>query len=89
MLPVAIRRLSTMAQTQPSQFSKAVVTAMRKLYPEQLADKSFDNTGLLLEAPHNEQAKLKNRVLLTIDLTKAVTEEAIQKRCGAIVAYRA
>lgn len=78
-----------MAQTQSSPFTKAVANAMRKLYPEHLADKSFDNTGLLLEAPHNEQAKLKNKVLLTIDLTKAVTEEAIQKRCGAVVAYRA
>ena len=26
-------------------FSRAVVSAMRKLYPEKLADKSWDNTG--------------------------------------------
>lgn len=89
MFPAAIRRLTTMAQAQSSPFSKAVATAMRKLYPEHLADKSFDNTGLLLEAPYNEASKLENRVLLTIDLTKAVTEEAIQRKCGVIVAYRA
>lgn len=62
---------------------------MRKLYPEHLADKSFDNTGLLLEAPENKAANLKNSVLLTIDLTKAVAQEAIDKKCGVVVAYRA
>lgn len=28
-----------------SPFTKAVINSMRKLYPEALADKSFDNTG--------------------------------------------
>lgn len=62
---------------------------MRKLYPESLADKSFDNTGLLLEAPYLPEKQLKNRVLLSIDLTKAVAQEAIEKRVGVVVAYRA
>lgn len=85
-----MRRFSSMAsQTTSSPFSRAVVSAMRKLYPESMADKSFDNTGLLLEAPWNPRAGLRNSVLLTIDLTKAVAEEAIQKKCGAIVTYRA
>ncbi|RMD42359.1 hypothetical protein DV735_g2760, partial [Chaetothyriales sp. CBS 134920] len=37
--------------TTCSPFTRAVVQSMRALYPECLADKSFDNTGLLLEAP--------------------------------------
>lgn len=84
-----IRRMSSMVQSQSSPFSKAVISALRKIYPESLADKSFDNTGVMLEAPHNPEKKLRNSVLLTIDLTKAVAEEAIQKKCGVIVAYRA
>lgn len=61
---------------------------MRHLYPESLADKSFDNTGLLLEAPIPTQLPRKsNSVLLTIDLTKAVADEAIQENHSAVVAY--
>lgn len=69
-----------------SPFSQAVVTAMRKLYPERLADKSFDNTGLLLEAPYRP-GHLKNSVLLTIDLTKGVADEAIARKDSIIVTY--
>ncbi|KAL1962959.1 hypothetical protein VTN77DRAFT_8805 [Rasamsonia byssochlamydoides] len=70
-----------------SPFIRAVVNTMRKLYPESLADKSFDNTGLLLEAPFNPQRRQKNSVLLTIDLTKAVADEAIERRDSIIIAY--
>ncbi|RAO68871.1 uncharacterized protein BHQ10_004883 [Talaromyces amestolkiae] len=77
-----------MAQTTAiSPFSQAVVNAMRKLYPESLADKSFDNTGLLLESPYNPNSQLKNTVLLTTDLTKAVADEAIARRDSIIVTY--
>ncbi|KAG0647410.1 nif3 [Hyphodiscus hymeniophilus] len=68
-----------------SPFSQAVVTAMRKLYPESLADKSFDNTGLLLEAP--SRPGLKNCALLTIDLTTGVADEAIARKDSIIVTY--
>ncbi|KAF2862258.1 NGG1p interacting factor 3 [Piedraia hortae CBS 480.64] len=68
-------------------FSRAVVNAMRRLYPERLADKSFDNTGLLLEAPFDPSRRLRNSVLLTIDLTKAVADEAINRKDSIIVAY--
>jgi len=63
---------------------------MRKLYPESLADKSFDNTGLLLEAPHDASRTppLQETVLLTIDLTNAVADEAIQGRHSVVVSYR-
>lgn len=89
MLSFNIRQLSKMASPRSSPFANAVVTAMRKLYPESLADKSFDNTGLLLEAPHLPEKDLNNEVLLAIDLTTGVAEEAIHRRSGVIVAYRA
>ncbi|KAI9840896.1 MAG: hypothetical protein M1837_001223 [Sclerophora amabilis] len=70
-----------------SPFTQTVVKSMRKLYPEALADKSFDNTGLLLEAPTREDKSQNNSVLLAIDLTREVAEEAIQRRDSVIVAY--
>ncbi|KAF8461108.1 GTP cyclohydrolase 1 type 2/Nif3 [Kalaharituber pfeilii] len=69
---------------------RTVANSVRRLYPEALADKSWDNTGLLLEAPYRSDIKrLLNRhiVLLTIDLTKAVAAEAIEMRAAAIVSY--
>lgn len=74
-----------MASTKVSPFTSTVVAAMRKLYPEKLADSSFDNTGLLLEAPYRPH--LKNSVLLTVDLTKAVADEAIARKDSIIIAY--
>ncbi|ODH51373.1 YbgI/family dinuclear metal center protein [Paracoccidioides brasiliensis] len=56
-------------------------------YPEQLADKSFDNTGLLLESPFNFAKQQNNSVLLTIDLTRAVADEAIERGDSIIIAY--
>ncbi|KAI9735944.1 MAG: hypothetical protein M1834_001410 [Cirrosporium novae-zelandiae] len=72
---------------QSSPFTRAVVNSMRKLYPEALADKSFDNTGLLLEAPFYPSRRQNNSVLLTIDLTQAVAEEAIERKDSVVVAY--
>ncbi|KAI9697501.1 MAG: hypothetical protein M1820_007767 [Bogoriella megaspora] len=68
-------------------FSKAVINAMRQLYPEHLADKSWDNTGLLLEAPFDPLRRQMNSVLLTVDLTKAVADEAIDRNDSVIIAY--
>ncbi|RAK76180.1 Nif3-like dinuclear metal center hexameric protein [Aspergillus fijiensis CBS 313.89] len=85
------RLYSTMAASSnpaSSPFTQAVVSSMRKLYPESLADKSWDNTGLLLEAPFNASRRQKNSVLLAIDLTKAVADEAIARRDSIVVAYR-
>ncbi|KAL2865568.1 Nif3-like dinuclear metal center hexameric protein [Aspergillus lucknowensis] len=70
-----------------SPFTRAVVNSMRRIYPESLADKSFDNTGLLLEAPLNHARRQRNSVLLTIDLTKAVADEAIARKHSVVVAY--
>ena len=56
-------------------------------YPEALADKSFDNTGLLLEAPFDPLRRQMNSVLLTVDLTRAVADEAIENNHSVVVAY--
>ncbi|KKY20057.1 putative ngg1 interacting factor [Diplodia seriata] len=60
---------------------------MRKLYPEALSDKSWDNTGLLLEAPFDPLRRNRNSVLLTVDLTRAVADEAIEQNASIVVAY--
>ncbi|MCJ1258761.1 NGG1 interacting factor [Lignoscripta atroalba] len=78
---------STYTADKASPFTRAVVSSMRKLYPEALADKSFDNTGLLLEAPFDPIRRQMNSVLLTVDLTKAVADEAIERNDCVVVAY--
>lgn len=64
-----------------------LIQSIERLYPRALSDISWDNTGLLLESPVKNPG-LK-RVLLTIDLTTAVAEEALAMNppVGAIVAY--
>lgn len=75
------------ANTSSAPFSKSVVRAMQKLYPKALADNSWDNTGLLLEAPFDPARRQANTVLLTIDLTKAVADEAIALNSSIVIAY--
>jgi len=92
---------------------RTVAKSVQRLYPEALADKSWDNTGckssiallwysigclkakmgiiVLLEAPYRTdilRPSRKHIVLLTIDVTKAVAAEAIEKKAAAIVSYR-
>lgn len=43
---------------------------------------------VLLEAPFDPSRRQKNSVLLAIDLTTAVADEAIKRRDSVIVAYR-
>jgi len=82
------RAIHTKTMAQVSPFTRNMVASMRHLYPESLADKSFDNTGLLLEAPIPSHLPRKsNSVLLTIDLTSAVVDEAIEENHSAVVAY--
>jgi len=75
------------ATTTSAPFSRAVVRAMQKLYPKELADNSWDNTGLLLEAPFDPSRRQSNTALLTIDLTKAVADEAIALNSSIVIAY--
>lgn len=65
---------------------KTVCDVMNKLYPLKYADNSWDNTGLLLDLG-KPIGKPTAKILLTIDLTEAVAEEAILKKCNIIIAY--
>ncbi|KAI0433160.1 GTP cyclohydrolase 1 type 2/Nif3 [Xylaria sp. FL1042] len=80
--------ITTMAAT--SSFNDAVVQAMRHLYPEELADKSWDNTGLLLDQAPSFLERVDSSeptVLLTNDLTRTVVDEALEKGANVIVCY--
>ena len=60
-----------------------LVRAMETIAPPHLAE-SWDNVGLLVG---DAARPLAGRVLLTIDLTDAVVDEAIAAKAGAIIAY--
>ncbi|KAK4143052.1 GTP cyclohydrolase 1 type 2/Nif3 [Dichotomopilus funicola] len=68
-------------------FTQRVVKAMRALYPEELADRAWDNVGLLQENIAPAEGSVPARVLLTNDLTLRVAEEAIQKKASVIISY--
>jgi dinuclear metal center YbgI/SA1388 family protein len=60
-----------------------LVQGMERIAPLELAE-SWDNVGLLVGSP---QRALDGPVLLTIDLTERVLEEAVAARAAAIVSY--
>ncbi|KAJ3056953.1 hypothetical protein HK097_002331 [Rhizophlyctis rosea] len=63
-----------------------VVKSMDKIAPLKLAEQSWDNVGVLLEAPFPRPNA--HRVFLTIDLTQPVLDEALQDpKVGVIVSY--
>ncbi|RGB43933.1 GTP cyclohydrolase 1 type 2/Nif3 [Rhizophagus diaphanus] len=67
-------------------FFTRVIRAMEKISPISLAEHSWDNVGKLIEPPYPRQ--FPSRVLLTIDLTPLVLEEALaDKQIGVIIAY--
>ncbi|PJF19811.1 Nif3p [Paramicrosporidium saccamoebae] len=59
--------------------------AMESIAPLSLADRSWDNVGLLLESPTVVDNPC--RVLLTVDLTEPVYNEAVNKGISIILAY--
>lgn len=61
----------------------AVLGALQTLAPLQFAE-PWDNVGLLLSP---SKPRLIDRVMLTIDLTRAVVDEAIARKIRLIVAY--
>jgi NIF3 (NGG1p interacting factor 3) len=90
-----LRRLfstSVVKMEQLPPLTKLVQQSMQKLYPLALADRSWDNVGLLLEPPFPRPRKDPARptVLLTVDLTTAVAKEALEPSSGVetIVTYR-
>lgn len=72
---------------------QAVVKCIEKLYPVSYADHSWDNTGLLVDSAStgtetSEEAKNSAlRILLTVDLTQSVADEAINAGSNLILAY--
>ncbi|KAM3124816.1 YbgI/family dinuclear metal center protein [Candidozyma auris] len=65
----------------------AATNAIQKLYPVKLADKSWDNTGLLVDSSSECGENETCKILLTIDLTQNVANEAIAKGANMVVAY--
>ena len=65
---------------------------IRRRYPEELADRAWDNVGLLQEnidlSSNPGSRTAAPTVLLTNDLTVWVAEEAIRKKVSVIVSYR-
>ncbi|KAG5420165.1 NIF3 [Candida metapsilosis] len=63
--------------------------SVKRVVNATLADKSWDNTGLLLDSSVDDTAQSASpiKVLLTIDLTQSVADEAIDKGAKFIMAY--
>lgn len=57
---------------------------MGEMAPLALADRSWDNVGVLVESPSSNGSGV---VLLTIDLTPEVMEECLRKKVEVILAY--
>jgi len=74
-------------QVEPAKFTQLVVNSMKKLYPEELADRSWDNVGLLLGNSESDSKKRKPVVLVTNDLTFQVAVDAIGQGASVIVSY--
>lgn len=74
-----------------SRVLQTVTRAMDKLYPLKHAENSWDNTGLLVDSSVPDQADAAAaaapKILLTVDLTEAVADEAIRQRCNVVIAY--
>ncbi|KAF5022422.1 hypothetical protein F66182_5507 [Fusarium sp. NRRL 66182] len=74
-------------QVEPSTFTKTVVEAMQRLYPEEIADRSWDNVGLLVGNSDSDAKNKKPRVLVTNDLTYQVAVDAVALDASVIVSY--
>jgi dinuclear metal center YbgI/SA1388 family protein len=73
-----------MISFQRSAFLQKVLPVFDKVSPLSLADSSWDNVGLIFESIKEPQAA---KIMLTIDLTLPVLEEAISKGTSLIMAY--
>ncbi|GFP55027.1 protein NIF3 homolog [Trichoderma asperellum] len=73
-------------QAEPSKFTQQVVDAMRTLYPEELADRKWDNVGLLIDNS-DDTKKRQPTVMVTNDLTFQVAVDAIGQGVSVIVSY--
>lgn len=67
-------RMASTSNASPKTSLENVVQAMNKIAPLSLADTSWDNVGVLLEAANPRRTK---NVFLAIDLTTSVAEECL------------
>ncbi|KKF96828.1 hypothetical protein CFO_g801 [Ceratocystis platani] len=75
--------------TSPA-FTQLVVKAMQDMFPETMANRAWDNVGLLLDntkLASEEEHSTKPVVMLTNDLTYAAAEEAIKGGASVIISY--
>ncbi|QLL33040.1 hypothetical protein HG536_0D05610 [Torulaspora globosa] len=71
---------------------QSIIRSITKHYPASYADSTWDNTGLLIDCSEEDNGSSSAKVtyplvLLTVDLTASVAQEAIDNGCSAIVAY--
>lgn len=67
--------------------SNFILTLVQKLYPLHLADKSWDNTGLLVDSSTEDGNAEGCKILLTVDLTQNVADEAVATNSNVVIAY--
>ncbi|KAJ1721261.1 hypothetical protein LPJ53_004198 [Coemansia erecta] len=87
-LPFTIRKQQPLSSPLPSlsPMLSRVSAAMQRIAPLSLAEHAWDNVGVLLEAA--KPREMADKVFLTIDLTSATLEEALDDPAvGVIVAY--
>jgi len=66
---------------------------MEKIAPLSLAERSWDNVGVLVECPPlsfyapSAPPPAPTRVMLTIDLTDSVMQECLNSKINVLVAY--
>ncbi|KAK4179375.1 GTP cyclohydrolase 1 type 2/Nif3 [Triangularia setosa] len=83
------QRTFAMATMRSPLFTQQVVKAMQTLYPEPLADRAWDNVGLLQENFTSSASTTPTPpvVILTNDLTLSVAQEAISRNASVIISY--
>ncbi|PQK10609.1 hypothetical protein BB8028_0002g09290 [Beauveria bassiana] len=74
-------------QVEPAKFTKLVADSMKALYPEEIADRAWDNVGLLVGNHEQESSQKRPIVLVTNDLTYQVAMDAIRQGASVIVSY--
>lgn len=93
----AMKTLYLSLRTLRPSFKGLVLTAAPTLrYPEEVADRAWDNVGLLLgNMDKHGQESLglqvfpeEQIVLLTNDLSPRVAQEAVNRRASVVVSYR-
>jgi len=67
---------------QKTMVIKNITNYLEEFAPLSLQD-SYDNSGLLIGSPSNKVTK----ILITLDVTEAVINEAVNKKCELIIAH--